>query len=145
MINHILINLQNNPYQTKPYKKTDSKSINAPNSANKPFKSLKNKNNFKKKKIKKRENNLKNKSKKKINELSNLSTKSFNKGKNSKNNGSKERLNSVQKLINGIDSEFLNSMDLTTGNVSKSKTPPKPKSSKKPSKKSCSVTQALSC
>jgi hypothetical protein len=77
-IKHILINLQNNLYQTKPYKKTDSKSINAPNSVNKPFKNLKNKNNFKKKEIRKRENNLKNKSRKKINELSNLSTKSFN-------------------------------------------------------------------
>lgn len=38
MINLNLINLPNNLYQTKPYKKTDNKSTNDPNSASRPFK-----------------------------------------------------------------------------------------------------------
>ena len=139
------INNPNSLCQTKPYKRTDSKFINAPNNANKPFKNSKSKSNFKSEKNKNKENYLRNKSKKKINELSNSSTKSSNKEKNSKKSGNKEKLNWVSKLISGTGSESLNSTDSTTGNLSKIKTAPKPKLSKTQYKKSCFVMQVWSC
>jgi hypothetical protein len=61
----------------RPFKKTDSKSTNDPNSVKKHLINSRNKNKCKKEKIKKSEKYFKNKFKKKTNELRNSSTKNF--------------------------------------------------------------------
>ncbi len=129
----------------RPFKKTDNRSTNDPNSGKKHLINWRKKNKCKKEKIKKSEKYLKNKFKKKTNELSNSSTKSFSLKRNFKKSGKNVKSILHPGLISGTGSGWWSTMLLTIGNPSNPKTFKKPQSWFRLSKKPCSVMQVFSC